>query len=365
MSLPILLLTNPSAGGGRAGRALPAVLAELRASGLQVRSELTRDLDHARELARGAALAGEAVVCLSGDGMIGAVADVLCDLPDSLLGVLPGGRGNDFARVLGISPDPVQACETIAAGVCRKVDLGEVGGRAFVGIASVGFDSEANRIANQAPAWLGNLVYLYGALRALAQWRPVNFEITLTPHDGGQAGIPSGAQAGELTDSGTPHDGGHPEGHTQRARGKQASDPSGERHAFCGYTVGACNSRSYGGGMRAAPDALLDDGLLDAIVLEDVSKLRFLARILPKVFSGRHMQEPSVKAFRAREVAISADRPLTLYADGDPIAELPVLVRALPAAVSVLVPAGERSSAAFATSASEQVPPDRPTAAGA
>jgi YegS/Rv2252/BmrU family lipid kinase len=303
MTGPVLLLVNPSAGGGRGGRLLPDVRARLRELGLEVRVELTRDLEHARELAGTGATGGATVVCLSGDGMIGAVADVLRELPDAVLGVLPGGRGNDFARVLGIPRDPLRACETIAAGVTRRVDLGEVDGHAFVGIASVGFDSEANRIANQAPSRLGNLVYLYGALRALAAWRPVRFQIELRPE--------------------------------------------GRRYEFTGYTVGACNSKSYGGGMRAAPDALLDDGLLDVMALEDVSKLRFLGRILPKVFRGTHVHEPCVKSFRATEVNITADRPLTLYADGDPIAELPARVRVLPGAVSVLVPAGDPPSSAF------------------
>jgi diacylglycerol kinase family enzyme len=91
--------------------------------------------------------------------------------------------------------------------------------------------------------------------------------------------------------------------------------------------------------MRAAPDALLDDGLLDVVVLENVSKIRFLAKILPRVFSGAHINEPTVRVFRAREITISADRPFTMYADGDPIGELPVRVRALSGAVRVLVPA--------------------------
>ncbi len=146
-----------------------------------MRSELTRDLDHARELARAAAVAGETVVCLSGDGMVGAVADALRELPEALLGILPGGRGNDFARVLGIPADPVEACATIAGGFSRRIDLGEVDGQAFVGIASVGFDSDANRIANEAPSWMGGLVYAYGALRALISWKPARFEIELEP----------------------------------------------------------------------------------------------------------------------------------------------------------------------------------------
>jgi YegS/Rv2252/BmrU family lipid kinase len=303
VSAPVCLIVNPSAGGGRAGRAFEDVVQALRGHGLTVRSEQTRDLDHARELARVAAEAGETVVCLSGDGMIGAVADVLRGVPGALLGVLPGGRGNDLARVLGIPQDPLQACATIAEGVPHLLDLGEAGGRAFVGIASVGFDSDANRIANEAPSRLGNLVYAYGALRALLAWKPVRFQIEL--------------------------------------------DPPGERHTFVGYTVGACNSKAYGGGMRAAPDALLDDGLLDVMVLERVSKLRFLTRILPRVFNGTHVSEPCVKVFRAREVEIDAERTFAMYADGDPIAELPVRVRALPGAVRVLVPRNGLGAGAF------------------
>jgi YegS/Rv2252/BmrU family lipid kinase len=314
---PICLLVNPSAGGGRGRKAAPGVQARLRELGLQVRREDTRDLDHARALARTAAQAGETVVVLSGDGMIGAVADVLRELPGALLGVLPGGRGNDLVRVLGISQDPIEACATIVAGLPRTIDVGEVDGRAFVGIASVGFDSDANRIANEAPSWLGNLVYAYGALRALIAWRPARFEIELTLPD-------------------AHHD------------GRAVNSPE-KRHSFAGYTVGACNSKTYGGGMRAAPDALLDDGLLDVVVLENVGKLRFLTRILPKAFSGAHVHEPSVRSFRAREVTISADRPFTMYADGDPIGKLPARVRALPGAITILTPAIPPADSPFAT----------------
>jgi YegS/Rv2252/BmrU family lipid kinase len=292
---PACLIVNPSAGGGKAGRIAPEVERTLRNHGLRVRRVDTRDLDHARMLADEGARAGETVVALSGDGMIGVVADTLRRVPGAVLGVLPGGRGNDLARVLGIPEDPLAACAVIAHGVPRAMDVGEVSGQAFVGIASAGFDSDANRIANEAPSWPGGLVYVYGALRALAAWRPARFEIEL--------------------------------------------DPPGERRAFTGYSVAAANSRAYGGGMHLAPDALLDDGLLEIVVIERVGRLRFLAN-LPKVFNGTHVQEPSVQVFRAREVSVSADRSFTMYADGDPIGELPVRVRAVRGAVSVLVPAG-------------------------
>jgi YegS/Rv2252/BmrU family lipid kinase len=309
MPAPICLIVNPAAGGGKAGRIAPDVEEALIDYGLSVRRCETRDLEHARELGLEAARAGEIVVGLSGDGMIGVLADALQTVPGAILGILPGGRGNDLARVLGISQDAVAACATIADGVPRPVDLGVVidpstgfPGRAFVGIASVGFDSEANRIANEAPPWLGGMVYAYGALRALFSWRPAHFEVEL--------------------------------------------NPPGEARSFTAYTVGAANSKTYGGGMRAAPDALLDDGLLEVVVLESISKLRFLTRILPKVFSGTHIREPSVHVFRAAEVAISADRPFTMYADGDPLGDLPLRIRALPGAVTMLVP-GDYAEAPF------------------
>ncbi|MGP8241505.1 MAG: diacylglycerol/lipid kinase family protein [Solirubrobacteraceae bacterium] len=301
MPAPVCLIVNPAAAGGKAGRVAPAVEQALRGHGLTVRRVDTRDLDHARTLGVEAASAGETVVALSGDGMLGVLADALRGVPGAVLGVLPGGRGNDFARVLGIPEDPVAACATIAHGVARPIDLGLVigassdgPGQAFVGIASAGFDSEANRIANEAPPWLGGLVYAYGALRALLSWRPTRFEIEL--------------------------------------------DPPGERHAFTGYTIAAANSKAYGGGMLLAPDALLDDGLLDVVAIERVGKLRFLAN-LPKVFAGTHVRLPSVRVFRATEVVIRADRPFTMYADGDPIGELPLRVRALHGALTMLVPA--------------------------
>lgn len=289
---PVALIVNPAAGGGRPRRHLRAVADALTTRGLPHHVEYTRSLEHARELAHAAAAAGEVAVAFGGDGLVGAVAGALKD-SRGLLGVLPGGRGNDLARVLGIPLEPVPACDVLATGVIRSIDLGAVGGRTFVGIASCGFDSEANRIANEAQLIRGNLVYAYGAIRALRSWHPARFELTL---DGGR------------------------------------------RHAFTGYSVGAANNKAYGGGMYAAPGAELDDGLLDVVTCAAMPKLRFLTSLMPKVFHGAHVDEPEVIVLKAAQVTITADRPFTLYADGDPIAELPSTVRVLPAAVRVLAP---------------------------
>jgi YegS/Rv2252/BmrU family lipid kinase len=292
MARRLALIVNPSSGGGRALKALPAVEAELRRRGLEFHTGMTRSLSHGRELALRATDAGEVAVTLSGDGLVGAVAGALRDRDDAVIGVLPGGRGNDFARVCGIPLDPVAACAVLADGEPRPVDVGDVGGRTFVGIASLGFDSDANRIANEAPPRLGNLVYAYGALRAIASWRPATFEVVA----------------------------------------------DGRARTFSGWSVAAANSKAYGGGMYLAPDAVLDDGLLDVVTTSRTSKAAFL-RSLPRVFKGSHVELDSVDIVRAGEVRISADRPFVVYADGDPIGETPVTIRAVRHAIRVLLPA--------------------------
>jgi YegS/Rv2252/BmrU family lipid kinase len=285
-----LVLVNPSAGGGRARQVLPQLEGALRARNLDYRLLLTTSLEHGCEEARKAAAAGEIPVVMSGDGLIGQIGGVLAggDVP---MGVIPGGRGNDLARVLGIPAEIPGAVDLLAAGPTRAIDVGEVNDRRFLGVASCGFDSEANRIANQARFVKGNLVYLYAALRALAAWKPARFELAL----------------------------------------------DGEPRSFSGYSVAAANSKAFGGGMFIAPDAELDDGKLDVVWVSDVAKLRYLAN-LPKVFKGRHVENEEVTVLRAAEVSISADRPFAVYADGDPLADLPATIRVLPRALNVIAP---------------------------
>ena len=288
----LALRVNPHAAGGRPLRLLPRIEARLRDLGLPFSVQRTQSLLHGCELAREAAGRGEVPVTLSGDGLIGAVAGALRDVPDAVLGVLPGGRGNDFARMIGLPLDAVAACDVLAHGREAPVDLGAADGRTFLGIASLGFDSDANRIANSAPARLGQLVYLYGALGALATWKHAAFTV----------------------------------------------DVDGERTQFVGWSVAAANSKAYGGGMFVAPDAELDDGALDVVYCESTSKATFVRKLLPKVFKGEHVHEPSVHVLRGAEVRIDADRPFMVYADGDPVGELPMTFRALPAALQVLLP---------------------------
>ena len=289
---PLALIANPVAGGGRGRRALRAACAELDGRGVAYRAMTTSSGTHAVELAREVVERGtERVVAVGGDGHVASVAGTVRG-SDASLAVVPAGRGNDLARVLGIPSDPAEAIAVALEGTPRAIDVGEVNGAPFLGIASLGFDSDANRIANESRL-RGNAVYLYAALRALAAWKPARFTLSL----------------------------------------------DGRERVVTGYSVGACNSRTYGGGMNAAPEALLDDGLFDVMWCERMSRLRFLTRVLPGLFKGTHTRLPEVGMERAAEVRVEADRPFEVYADGDRIGELPARVTMSDRRVSIVVPA--------------------------
>ncbi len=291
VSRPLAVICNPAAAGGRGLERLPLAVAELQRLGTAHRVVETRDIDHARAAAAEAAANGENVVAIGGDGLLRPIAAELRHT-DSTLAIVPGGRGNDLARVLGIPTDPVAATRIAVEGREWSIDMATVDGEPYLGIASFGFDSDANRIANEARLIRGNLVYVYAALRALAGWRPARFVVTI----------------------------------------------DGERHELCGFSLGVANSRAYGGGMFVAPQAELDDGLLDVVALGAVSKLRFLTRLLPKVFNGSHLSEPYVHSWRGASIEIASDRPFEIYADGDPIGAVPARVEVEPRCLRVIVP---------------------------
>jgi YegS/Rv2252/BmrU family lipid kinase len=288
--LPLTLLVNPSSAHGRTLKLLPRVEQELDERRIPFRVERTRGLEDGVERALRAVEGNEVPVVMSGDGLVGAVGGAMAG-SDTPMGIVPGGRGNDLARVLGIPDDPAGAVAVLAAGETRRIDVGEANGKRFLGIVSVGFDSEANRIANETGFMRGNLVYAYAAVRTLLTWKPGRFTV----------------RAGE------------------------------ERVRFSGYSVSVANSRAFGGGMFIAPDAELDDGEFDIVTVGEVGKLRFVGN-LPKVFKGTHVDEDEVRVFRASQLELTASRPFPVYADGEHLTDLPASLRVLPRALSVLAP---------------------------
>jgi YegS/Rv2252/BmrU family lipid kinase len=285
------LLVNPAAAGGRALKALPTVHATLDSLNARHRTVTTRSIDHAYDEARTAAAHGETVVALGGDGLLRPLAGALKGT-DGSLAVIPGGRGNDFARVLGIPTDPAEAARIAVDGEERLVDVANVEGTPFMGVASFGFDSDANHVANEAKLVRGNAVYLYAAVRTLVAWKAATFTVTV----------------------------------------------DGERHQMTGYTVAVGNSGVYGGGMYMLPMAELDDGGLDVALVKQASKLRCLWD-LPKLFKGAHTELDYMEFLRGEEIEVSSDRPFVIYADGDPIGATPAIMQVERRCLRVIVPA--------------------------
>ena len=289
-----LLVLNPTAGGGRAGRMAPRVAELLVAHGVEVDQHQTRSLEDARVAACEAARDVDAVAAMGGDGTVGACAAGLADAgpgAGAALAVIPAGGGNDAARSLGLpARDPLAAAALLTRLRRRPADLATVAGRGYLNVAGAGFDSEVNRVANQHLGWAGNHPRYVGAVLAqLAVGRTNRFRLVLDGH------------AQEVT----------------------------------GWLIAVANGPSYGGGMHVAPRASLADGLLDVIVIADIGKLEFL-RTFPKVFTGRHIEHPAVAVHRAAKVELDADRPLHVYADGEPAGTLPATFEVRPAALTVL-----------------------------
>lgn len=291
----VQLVVNPAAGGGRAARLLPAAEAALRSAGHDLVVSLTRSLEHADELSATAVADGRTVVAMGGDGIVGRVAGVVA-AHDGVLGVLPGGRGNDFCRAVGIPNELIAACTVLSTGQERSLDLGVVtsdtGETPFLGIASIGFDSAVQERVLASRLRLGPLVYFSGAMATILGWRPAQFTGTV----------------------------------------------DGESLNVRGWSVAVANSGMYGGGMRLAPDASMEDGLLDVVSTAETGRWQFM-RALPRVFRGTHVEHESVSVRTARRVELSADRPFRVFADGDPAGTLPCTVTVRPGAVRVLLPA--------------------------
>lgn len=299
MARDLALVVNPSSGRGRTGRLIDPVLDRLRAGGATVEVLPSLSAGHATELAREASARHAAVVAMGGDGMVHLVANGLVG-SGAVLGIVPTGTGNDFAVNLGYPRrQPMDACRALLGDAERAVDVGRIeGGPAFLCVAGGGFDSEVNRLANRIRWARGTLVYVLAVLRTLARFRPARFRVVI----------------------------------------------DGKAEEFEGMFVAAGNAGSYGGGMRIAPDASLDDGLLDVCIVRAMGRATLVGQ-LPRLFSGTHVRHPAIDVRRGREVRIEAERPFLLYADGEEIGPLPATLHVEPLALRVLVPPGGAAAA--------------------
>ncbi|GLY81442.1 diacylglycerol/lipid kinase family protein [Actinoallomurus iriomotensis] len=285
-------VVNPAAGSDPAARLIP-VARRLREAGAEVAVEYSRSLEHAGDLAREAAEKGHVVIATGGDGMVGGLAGALAG-SDAVLGILPAGRGNDFARQLGLPDDPERLADLLLSAEPTAIDAIEVtsgDGTTNVVAGSVygGVDSVANAHINRLTRLPGSLAYYLGPLRAIATWRPVAYRITV-------------------------------DGETREERG---------------YTVVAANSGYYGYGLHVAPDASVSDGLLDVVIIRHAPRRLFFA-VMRELPHGTHVRRPEIEVLRGREVRVEADREIPFGGDGELLGTLPATIRVLPGALRVI-----------------------------
>ncbi|AEA26702.1 diacylglycerol kinase family protein [Pseudonocardia benzenivorans] len=281
-------VVNPAAGHG-AGAQVAAELVTLLPRGtLEVVG--SRDGAHAREVATRAVGDGRVVVAVGGDGHTGAVAGAVA-AAGGVLGIVPAGRGNDFARQLGLPTDPAGAAAVLRDGHERAVDVIDAAGRLVLGSVYAGVDSVASEIVAARPRVPGRVVYPYAAVRALLTTRPAGFRLVL----------------------------------------------DGVEWAERGWSVVVANSGWYGAGMHIVPTAVVDDGLLDVLMIRDSSRWALISS-MRQVYDGSHVGRPDVEVRRARTVELDADRPLPVHADGEPLTSGSVTVTVRPAALRVLAP---------------------------
>lgn len=268
----IQLIINPRAGRGAAARAGADIARYLAQHGFECDARITNDRGHATELAREAARDGaDCVAIAGGDGSVFEVVNGLMQAGGGMpLAVLPVGTGNDFAKMLH-SKDWLSVCEKLRRGHTRAVDVGTCNDVFFANGVGAGFDAKVARIANGIRWLRGDAVYAVALLR------------TLVFH----------------------HD--NPTIHV-----------TADGHSFTGRMtmLAAANGQVYGGSFRVAPDARIDDGLLDVLFADDFTRGRIL-KLVPRVLRGTHLDLPGVHFLRARDITIESDQPLPVHCDGE------------------------------------------------
>jgi len=283
-------------------------------SDLQAFQSDTQRISAVREL--GAAGDAEAGLIFGGDGTVHRHLAAFVESKTPML-VVPHGSGNDFAVAVGLRTrdDALAAWKKFQAGAgnIRPVDLGRITPLGEPGaqptyyccVAGAGADSDANRRANAQPAWLRRHGgYTLAALEAIFSFQPRRITVE--------------AAAASLGDP-------------------AAGGPAPPALSEPGWMVAFANAPTYGGGMRIAPRAQLDDGKLDVCFLRRTGQLSLL-RLFPKVFSGAHVGRPEVAYFQAAGLRVETESPLDVYADGEYVCRTPVEVGILPGALRVIVP---------------------------
>ncbi len=296
-----LLIANPTSGKGRCERMAKQVRAVLKEAGAEALLELTSARGDAESIATQALADSQdqgerrlCVVACGGDGTVQEVVNALLARGErrGLLGIVPGGRCNDFASALGIGRDLPRIARTLLAGRARGIDVGRINDRYFCTVAARGCDAAVSRFVNDVRLPISSTTaYVLGTLRVLCSFKPVSVRLTF-------------------------------------------DDATFEGEVFL---VASANTTSYGGKLRIAPEADPCDGLLDVCIVSRLSRLRGL-HLLQRVLRARHGDLPEVRFVRTRSLKIEPAEAREIWADGELVDLTPAVIECVPRAIDVLAP---------------------------
>jgi diacylglycerol kinase (ATP) len=296
---------NPAAGGGHASDFLPSLQAFAKRSAWNVEFRTTLSAQDLCSQARSAAAAGyNRLLILGGDGTFQDLVNALAGFPDAILGILPAGGGNDLADSLGLPHHPMRSAELLQKARIRPMDAVRVktsdgNERLYTGGGGVGLDAEAAYFASTTFRSLtGRLRYLLSAARALMEYRPVQVNVQLRSGDS----APSQIEAAVLL-------------------------------------LAVLNTPSYGAGLRFAPAATTDDGLLNLVLIEDMSLFELL-RALPRLLIWGEVRSPRIKRLTVKSLRIETRVPCLFHGDGEILGFTPVEIAVVPRAFRILCPPG-------------------------
>ncbi|MGC9530587.1 MAG: diacylglycerol/lipid kinase family protein [Candidatus Bipolaricaulaceae bacterium] len=286
------VVLNPTADRNQAGKREGEIRAALDQARVEFTLDRTEGPGHATELAARAAAAGaQCVVAAGGDGTVNEVAQSLMGT-DTALGIIPVGSGNDYVRALGIERDVAAAARRIARARARAVDVGRAAGRYYLNSLGMGIDGQIAKDYGRLRFLHGETGYLLTTILEIIRFRPFS---VIVEADGW-------SYSGQI------------------------------------LTAAVMNGPFAGGGFHLAPEALLDDGLLDVSLLGNYGRLVRFA-VLPRTRDGSYLRLKRVHARRTRNFAIRADRPVPVHVDGELLPETvaELCVELCPGALQVVV----------------------------
>ncbi|MBU4349608.1 diacylglycerol kinase family lipid kinase [bacterium] len=296
------LIVNLTAGGGKPHKHLNTVLKYLKENGLNFKVCITSHQGEAAELAQKAADNGaELIVSVGGDGTVNEIVNgIMKSKNDPSLGIIPLGWANDFIKSTDIPSDIIEACKILVRGKIKKIDIGVVNSQIyFANICGVGFDAEVARLANQMKSKHPNLrilsafVYVFATVKKLLS--PFSYHDVKIKFDGQ------------------------------------------EIHSKILF-IAISNGKFYGGRFKITPEAILDDGLLEICLVEEMGRFKYLS-IIPKVFKGTHASIKGINFYKAKEVVIQSSEPVLAQVSGEVIeGQKNYIITLLPKSLKLIVP---------------------------